>query len=112
MLAVPLRVPKYTVTPMPRSRWYSTVSTSPSRAETLSPTSMLTAASAWRGAERARFGEREFDQGEQVRAIGGQGRRTVGRAMLRRIQDSGCGDSSSGRGLACPRASMILRRAR
>ncbi len=47
VLALPLRVPKYTVTPMPRSRWYSIVSTSPRRALTLRPTSMLMAASAW-----------------------------------------------------------------
>ena len=29
VLAEPLRLPRYTVTPMPRSRWYSSVSTSP-----------------------------------------------------------------------------------
>src|SRR3990170_2108858 len=31
VLAEPLRWPRYTVMPMPRSRWYSSVSTSPSR---------------------------------------------------------------------------------
>src|SRR5688572_6396206 len=45
VLAAPFRVPKYTVTPIPRSRWYSTVSTSPSRTDTERPTSTLTAAS-------------------------------------------------------------------
>ena len=37
VLAAPLRLPKYTVTPRPRSRWYSTVSTSPSRTLTDNP---------------------------------------------------------------------------
>ena len=44
VLAAPLRLPKYTVTPSPRSRWYSTVSTSPSRTFTDNP--WLTDASA------------------------------------------------------------------
>jgi len=46
VLAEPLRLPKYTVTPMPRSRWYSTVSTSPSRTVVVSPFCRLTSASA------------------------------------------------------------------
>ncbi len=37
VLAEPLRLPKYTVTARPRSRWYSTVSTSPRRTLTDSP---------------------------------------------------------------------------
>ena len=43
MLADPLRVPKYTVTPRPRSRWYSSVSTSPKRTVRLRPDSTLDA---------------------------------------------------------------------
>ena len=53
VLADPLRLPKYTVMPMPRSRWYSTVSTSPSRTVVVSPFCRLTSASAWRGAQLA-----------------------------------------------------------
>src|SRR6202451_1620816 len=53
VLAVPLRCPKYTVTPMLRSRWCSRVSTSPKRTPTDRPVSWLTAASAWE-APRAR----------------------------------------------------------
>ena len=78
VLALPLRVPKYTVTPMPRSRWYSIVSTSPSRALTLSPTSMLMAASAWLAPSTRASLQREFDQREQVGAVGGQRRGMVG----------------------------------
>ena len=37
VLADPLRLPKYTVIPMPRSRWYSTVSTSPRRTVVVRP---------------------------------------------------------------------------
>jgi hypothetical protein len=47
VLADPLRWPKYTVSPKPRSRVCSTVSTSPMRTLTLSPLSMLAATSAW-----------------------------------------------------------------
>ena len=46
VLADPLRLPKYTVMPMLRSRWCSRVSTSPRRTPTDSPVSWLTAASA------------------------------------------------------------------
>ncbi len=46
VLAEPLRWPKYTVTAMPRSRWYSMVSTSPSRTVTVSPFWTLASASA------------------------------------------------------------------
>ena len=55
VLAEPLRWPKYTVSPKPRSRVCSTVSTSPRRTFTLSPVSMVAATSAWLApASRAR----------------------------------------------------------
>ena len=57
VLADPLRWPKYTVIPMLRSRWCSSVSTSPSRTPTERPVSWLTAASAWE-APRARASSR------------------------------------------------------
>src|SRR5690606_19912174 len=47
VLALPLRLPKYTVTPMPRSRVDSSVSTSPMRTSTFSPCSSLQLTSAW-----------------------------------------------------------------
>src|SRR3546814_16534085 len=47
VLALPLRWPKYTVTPMPRSRVDSTVSTLPIRTPTLRPTSSEHDTSAW-----------------------------------------------------------------
>ena len=46
VLAEPLRCSTYTVIPRPRSRWYSSVSTSPRRTVTLSPVSTLTPTSA------------------------------------------------------------------
>ena len=72
VLAAPFRVPKYTVTPIPRSRWYSTVSTSPSRTDTERPISMLTAASAWSAPRAFASRKRDIDQREQVRATGGR----------------------------------------
>src|SRR6202034_874920 len=57
VLAEPLRCPKYTVMPMLRSRWCSSVSTSPSRTPTDRPVSWLTAASACE-APRARASSR------------------------------------------------------
>ena len=47
VLALPLRLPKYTVTAMPRSRVASTVSTSPMRTLTDEPASSLQLTSAW-----------------------------------------------------------------
>ena len=79
VLAVPLRVPKYTVTPMPRSRWYSTVSTSPSRAETLEPYVHADGRFGLARTERARLPERKFDQREQVGAVGDECAGAVGR---------------------------------
>jgi len=46
VLAVPLRWPKYTLMPRPLSCWYSTVSTSRMRTETLMPSDRVNPASA------------------------------------------------------------------
>ena len=66
MLAEPLRLPRYTVMPMPRSRWYSSVSTSPSRAVTDRPVSTLTPDFGLSGAEVPGFVDRERDQRLQI----------------------------------------------
>jgi hypothetical protein len=70
VLALPLRVPKYTVTAMPRSRVASTVSTSPMRTLTASPLSSLQLTSAWLApAARAAGQQLLGDTGQPLHAL-------------------------------------------
>src|SRR5205085_2656392 len=91
VLALPRRLPKYTVMPRPLSRLYSTVSTSPRRTVTDWPTAADTSTSAWlaplarakSSARRATSDIPSRDRGSAEEAIGWSMR--VGTGTARKV---------------------------